>query len=209
LKESDPGGGGREVSGITIFLTGLSGAGKSTIAQELLPILSQVDNRPITVLDGDDVRQRVSKELGFSRDDRDANVTRIGAMAAEITRRRGIALCAAIAPYDMTRRQVRRMVEACGKCVLVYVATPLEVCERRDPKGLYVRARAGLIPSFTGISDVYEAPLDADLIADTSQRSVADICEAILQVMRHRRDILTKRLQDLAALGELRCEKLR
>src|SRR5207245_8961178 len=119
-------------------------------------------------LDGDLVRKHLSSELGFSKEHRDLNIRRIGFVAAEITKNGGVAVCAPIAPYDSTRRDVRRMVEAGGGFVLVHVATPIEVCEARDRKGLYAKARAGVLKEFTGISDPYEEPTDADLVIDTT-----------------------------------------
>jgi sulfate adenylyltransferase len=166
--------------GFTVFFTGLSGAGKSTIAGALCATLSERFGRPVTLLDGDLVRTHLSSELGFSRPDRDRNVLRIGWVAAEITRHRGVAVCAPIAPYEQTRREVRRMVERGGGFVLVHVATPLEVCEQRDRKGLYARARAGLLPAFTGVSDRYESPVDAEVVIDTRHQSVREAVRAII-----------------------------
>ncbi len=157
----------RHTRGLTIFFTGLSGSGKSTIARGLADVLIERGGRTVTLLDGDVVRRMLSAGLTFSREDRDLNIRRIGYVAAEITRHGGTAICAPIAPYAVTRAEVRRMVSAAGDFVLVHVATSLEECERRDRKGLYARARAGLIPEFTGISDPYEAPDDADVVIDT------------------------------------------
>jgi sulfate adenylyltransferase len=157
----------RARQGFTVFFTGLSGAGKSTIANALLVKLLEMGGRPVTLLDGDLVRKNLSSELGFSREHRDINIMRIGYVASEITKAGGIALCAPIAPYDTTRKAVRKMVEPVGGFVLVHVATPLEVCEERDRKGLYAKARAGLIPEFTGISDPYEEPDDAEVVIDS------------------------------------------
>ncbi|TDC71634.1 adenylyl-sulfate kinase [Actinomadura sp. GC306] len=155
--------------GITVFFTGLSGSGKSTVARGLADALIERGGRTVTLLDGDVVRRMLSAGLTFSRADRDLNIRRIGFVAAEITRHGGTAICAPIAPYAATRAEVRRMVSAAGDFILVHVATPLEECERRDRKGLYAKARAGLIPEFTGISDPYEEPDDADLTLDTSR----------------------------------------
>jgi sulfate adenylyltransferase len=157
----------RARQGFTVFFTGLSGAGKSTIANALLVKLLEMGGRPVTLLDGDLVRKNLSSELGFSREHRDINIMRIGYVASEITKAGGIALCAPIAPYDTTRKAVRKMVEPVGGFVLVHVATPLEVCEERDRKGLYAKARAGLIPEFTGISDPYQEPDDAEVVIDS------------------------------------------
>src|SRR5207253_4722945 len=134
----------RARQGLTVFFTGLSGSGKSTIANVLLARLLEMGGRPVTLLDGDIVRRHLSSELGFSKEHRDINIRRVGFVASEITKNGGIALCAPIAPYDATRREVREMVESGGGFVLVHVSTPLEVCEARDRKGLYAKARAGL-----------------------------------------------------------------
>ena len=170
--------------GFTVFFTGLSGSGKSTVAGALRVRLMQLTGRPVTLLDGDLVRRHLSSELGFSREHRDVNILRIGWVAAEITRHGGIAVCAPIAPYDAIRKQVRAMVEAAGGFVLVHVATSLETCERRDRKGLYARARAGLLPQFTGISDPYEAPADAALRIDTELVSVEVACDQVVAWLR-------------------------
>jgi sulfate adenylyltransferase len=174
----------RSRRGLTVFFTGLSGSGKSTLARALVDELVEDGSRRVTVLDGDLVRRVLSAGLGFSRADRDFNVRRIGWVAAEVSRHGGVAVCAPIAPYAATRAAVRREVSAVGDFVLVHVATPLEVCERRDRKGLYAKARAGLIPEFTGISDPYEEPDDADLVLDTSQESVQDGLARVLAVLR-------------------------
>jgi sulfate adenylyltransferase len=158
----------RERQGVTIFFTGLSGAGKSTIANVLRVRLLELGGRPVTLLDGDLVRKYLSSELGFSKEHRDTNIRRIGFVAAEITKCGGAAICAPIAPYHATRLEVRKVIEPLGGFLLVHVATPLDVCEQRDRKGLYAKARAGVIPSFTGISDPYEAPEDADITIDTT-----------------------------------------
>ena len=172
--------------GFTVFLSGLSAAGKSTIANALLERLIERTGRPVSLLDGDDVRRHLSSELGFSKEHRDLNVQRIGFVAAEITRHGGIAICASIAPYDAARRHVRAMIEHSGGFVLVHVSTPLEVCEKRDPKGLYARARAGGLPHFTGISDPYEAPTDADIVIDATSTSPNAAAEQILSVLSAR-----------------------
>jgi sulfate adenylyltransferase len=172
--------------GFTVLLTGLSGSGKSTVAGALAARLGAAGPRRVTLLDGDLVRAHLSSELGFSREHRDLNVLRIGFVAAEVTRHGGIAIAAPIAPYAATRQGVRELVEAVGRFVLVHVATPLEVCEARDRKGLYARARAGLIPAFTGISDPYEAPEDADVVIDTSRGTPG---EAAAVVEAHLRDV--------------------
>ncbi|HEY0474537.1 MAG TPA: adenylyl-sulfate kinase [Kribbella sp.] len=159
----------RSKRGLVVFFTGLSGSGKSTLAELLVEHLTEHTSRTVTLLDGDEVRRMLSAGLGFSREDRDLNVRRIGYVAAEIARHGGIAICAPIAPYAESRAAVREMVSAGGDLLLVHVATPLEECERRDAKGLYAKARAGLVSQFTGISDPYDEPDDADLRLDTSQ----------------------------------------
>jgi sulfate adenylyltransferase len=170
----------RRQQGFCVFFTGLSGAGKSTIANVLLVKLLEMGGRPVTLLDGDVVRKHLSSELGFSKAHRDLNILRIGFVASEITKNGGIAICAPIAPYDSVRRSVRQMVQAGGGFVLVHVATPIEVCERRDRKGMYARARAGLIKEFTGVSDPYESPDDAELVIDTSTLEAGEAAQEIV-----------------------------
>ena len=169
--------------GLVLFLTGLSGSGKSTIARDLRDALAERADRRVSLLDGDLVRQMLSAGLTFSRADRDLNVLRIGYVAAEIARHGGIAICAPIAPYAATRAQVREMVSETGDFLLIYVATPVEVCEARDRKGLYAKARAGLIDHFTGVSDPYEEPADADLVIDTSALSRPEATAAVLGLL--------------------------
>jgi sulfate adenylyltransferase len=161
----------KHLQGVTIFFTGLSGSGKSTIANALLVKLLELGTRRVTLLDGDVVRKHLSSELGFSREHRDINILRIGYVASEITKYGGIAICAPIAPYAATRRRVRDMVEATGGFVEIHVATPLEVCESRDRKGLYAKARAGTLKEFTGISDPYEEPVNPEMQIDTRNLS--------------------------------------
>src|SRR5260370_10870794 len=139
--------------GFTVFFTGFSGSGKSTIANVLLVKLLEMGGRPVTLLDGDIVRKHLSSELGFSREHRDINIRRIGFVASEITKNGGIAICAPIAPFDAVRKQVRAMIQPHGGFILVHLATPLEVCESRDRKGLYAKPRAVLVQQFTCISD--------------------------------------------------------
>jgi sulfate adenylyltransferase len=170
----------RSKQGFTVFFTGLSGAGKSTIANALLVKLSEIGGRPITLLDGDIVRKNLSSELGFSKEHRDINIRRIGFVASEITKHRGIAICAPIAPYAKIREENREAISAYGGYVLVYVSTPIEVCEQRDRKGLYAKARAGIIEEFTGISDPYEEPDDADVVIDTSETSPEEAANEII-----------------------------
>jgi len=170
----------RSRRGLVVFCTGLSGSGKSTLARDLRDALLERGDRTVSLLDGDLVRRLLSAGLTFSREDRDLNIARIGYVAAEVARHGGIAICAPIAPYAAARGEVRRMVSEAGDFVLVHVSTPLEVCEARDRKGLYAQARAGVIGSFTGISDPYEEPDDADLAIDTSRLSRRDAVAAVL-----------------------------
>jgi len=172
----------RSHQGFTVFFTGLSGSGKSTIANVLLSRFLEMGGRPVTLLDGDIVRKHLSSELGFSRKDRDINIRRIGFVASEITKNGGIALCAPIAPYDAVRKEVRAMIEPVGGFILVHVDAPIETCETRDRKGLYAKARAGLIPEFTGVSDPYEAPADAEVVLPTGDITPE---EAAQQVILH------------------------
>jgi sulfate adenylyltransferase len=157
----------RHQQGFTVFFTGLSGSGKSTIANALFAKLLELGGRRVTMLDGDLVRKHLSSELGFSREHRDLNILRIGWVASEITRHGGVAICAPIAPYAATRRRVREMIEEAGAFLEIYVATPIEVCEQRDRKGLYAKARAGIIKEFTGVSDPYEVPEKPEMVIDT------------------------------------------
>ena len=173
----------RDRQGVVLFFTGLSGSGKSTLARALMDHILEQGERTVTSLDGDVVRHHLSKGLGFSREDRETNILRIGFVAAEISRHGGVAVCSPIAPFETTRAEVRRMVEAAGGgFVLIHVATPLAECERRDRKGLYAKARAGLIPDFTGISSPYEAPEDA-VTVDTTNRDIAQCRAEILDVL--------------------------
>ncbi|KII00552.1 adenylylsulfate kinase [Streptomonospora alba] len=173
----------RTERGLTVFFTGLSGSGKSTIARGVAEGIRK-SGRTLTLLDGDVVRRMLSAGLTFSRADRDLNVRRIGYVAAEIARHGGVAVCAPIAPYAATRAEVRAMVEEVGDFFLVHVATPLEVCEARDRKGLYAKARAGEIPEFTGISDPYEEPEDAELVLDTEGRTIGESVAEALDALR-------------------------
>ncbi len=170
----------RHQQGVTIFFTGLSGSGKSTIANVLLTKFLEVGGRPVTILDGDLVRKHLSSELGFSKEHRDINIRRIGYVASEITKNGGIAICAPIAPYDSVRKQVRQMIEPYGGFILVHVATSVETCEQRDRKGLYAKARAGIIKEFTGISDPYEAPTDAEVTIDTAELTAEEAAQEII-----------------------------
>jgi sulfate adenylyltransferase len=170
----------RHKQGVTIFFTGLSGSGKSTIANVLLTKFLEIGGRPVTILDGDIVRKHLSSELGFSKEHRDINIRRIGYVASEITKNGGIAICAPIAPYDAVRKQVRHMIEPYGGFILVHVATPLETCEQRDRKGLYAKARAGIVKEFTGISDPYEVPADAEVVINTADLSAEESAQEII-----------------------------
>ena len=164
LRKTSP---ARDKQGFTVFFTGLSGSGKSTIANALMVKLMEMGGRPVTILDGDVVRKHLSSELGFSKEHRDINIRRIGYVASEITKNGGIAICAPIAPYTATRRAVREMIESYGAFIEVHVATTVEQCEKRDRKGLYKLAREGKIKEFTGISDPYEIPTIAELVLQT------------------------------------------
>ena len=168
----------RRERGLVVFFTGLSGSGKSTVARGLADRLHETD-RSLTVLDGDVARRMLSSGLGFSREDRDTNIRRLGWVAAEVARHGGVAVLAPIAPFAATRAEVRSMVEANGDLVLVWISTPLEECELRDRKGLYAKARRGEIPDFTGISSPYEQPDDADLVIDTTDVSVEEAIEQV------------------------------
>lgn len=170
----------RDKQGVTIFFTGLSGSGKSTIANALITKFLEMGGRPVTLLDGDLVRKHLSSELGFSKEHRDINIRRIGYVASEITKNGGIAICAPIAPYEGTRQAVRQMVEPYGGFILVHVSTSIEVCEQRDRKGLYAKARAGIVKEFTGISDPYEVPSKAEVVIDTARLSPEEAAQAIL-----------------------------
>jgi sulfate adenylyltransferase len=173
----------RSERGLVLFLTGLSGSGKSTIARDLADVLAERSDRQVSLLDGDLVRQLLSAGLTFSRADRDLNIARIGFVAAEIARHGGIAICAPIAPFAAARAHVREMVSEAGDFFLIHVSTPLEVCEARDRKGLYAKARAGQIGQFTGVSDPYEDPADAELVIDTSVVSRSEAVQTVLRML--------------------------
>ncbi len=166
--------------GFTVFFTGLSGSGKSTLANGLLVKLMEDGRRPVTLLDGDIVRTKLSSELGFSREHRSINVRRIGFVASEITKNGGVAICAPIAPYEVDRHFNRQLISRYGGYIEVYVSTPLEVCERRDVKGLYTLARAGKVKHFTGIDDPYEQPRDAEIVVDSSSEDPETLAQSIL-----------------------------
>ena len=166
------------------MFTGLSGSGKSSLATALVTWLEAKTDRTVTLLDGDVVRQQLSSGLGFDLTSRNLNISRIGYVASEIARHHGIAVCAPIAPFDASRNVVRALVEPLGDFVLIHVATPLAECERRDRKGLYAKARAGLVEEFTGISSPYEVPADADLSLDTSEQTVRQSLAQVLDLLR-------------------------
>jgi sulfate adenylyltransferase len=173
----------RAERGLAIFFTGLSGSGKSTIARGLAEALTERGDRTVSLLDGDHVRQLLSAGLSFSRADRDLNIARIGYVAAEVARHGGIAICAPIAPYAQARAAARQMVSEVGDFLLIYVSTPVDVCAARDRKGLYAKARAGLISGFTGVTDPYEEPRDADLVLDTSAMTRPEAVDAVLKLL--------------------------
>jgi sulfate adenylyltransferase len=173
--------------GLVVFFTGLSGSGKSTLARALHDVVLERGERTVTSLDGDVVRRNLSAGLTFSKADRETNIRRIGWVAAEISRHGGVAICSPIAPFDETRQQVREYVgDAGGDFFLVHVATPVEECERRDRKGLYAKARRGEIPEFTGISSPYESPQDADVVVDTTGRTIEECLAEILEALADR-----------------------
>ncbi len=174
----------RAVRGLVVFFTGLSGSGKSTLARGVADAVNEVGDRTVTLIDGDVARRFLTAGLGFSRTDRDENVRRIGFVAAEAARHGGLALCCPIAPYAQARATARQLARAAGAdFVLVHVSTPLEVCEGRDPKGLYARARAGQILNMTGVDDPYEPPTDAELTIDTSEITAEEAAERVLEYL--------------------------
>ena len=175
----------RNKQGITLFFTGLSGSGKSTLAKIIYAKFIEEGDRPVTLLDGDVVRQNLSSELGFSKEHRNINVRRIGYVASEITKNGGVAICAPIAPYTEMRRAVRENIEQYGAFIEIHVSTPLEVCEQRDRKGLYAKAREGIIPEFTGISDPYEAPENPEIRINTeNMEPMPAVQEIFLYLLR-------------------------
>jgi len=172
--------------GVTVFFTGLSGAGKSTIAKVLFSRFLEIGDRPVTLLDGDIVRRNLSNELTFSKEHRDINARRIGFVASEITKNRGIAICVPIAPYAATRREIRKTIEAYAGFIEVHVFTSLDVCESRDRKGMYAKARAGLIKGFTGVDDPYEVPECPEVVIDTIHFTPDEAAQEVLLVMGQR-----------------------
>ena len=175
--------------GFTVFLTGLPASGKSSLAQVLCARLREIEHRAVTILDGDELRRSVCADLGFSKQDRDTNVRRVGSLAAEITRRGEVAICALIAPYESTRKEVQASIERWGGFLLVHLSTPIGVCEDRDIRGLYARARANLIENFTGVSDPYERPQDAAVSLDASVLSPAQGVDKIIRLLIERKYI--------------------
>ena len=166
--------------GFAVFFTGLSGAGKSTVAKILYARFLEIGDRPVTLLDGDIVRQNLSNELSFSKEHRDINVRRIAFVASEITKNRGIAICAPIAPYAATRREIRETIEQYGGFTEVHVSTPIEVCEKRDRKGMYAKARAGLIKGYTGVDDPYEIPESPEVRLNTTDITPDEAAQEIM-----------------------------
>ncbi len=170
----------RSRQGFTVFITGLSGAGKSTLAKVLMVKFMELRSRPVTLLDGDIVRKNLSSELTFSREHRSLNITRIGFVASEITKNGGIAICAPIAPYEEPRQKNRELISKLGGYVEIFMSTPLEVCEQRDRKGLYAKARAGKIPAVTGVSDPYTPPSNPEIVIDTTDTTPAEAAQEVL-----------------------------
>ena len=172
--------------GFTLFFTGLSGSGKSTIANGLLSKLYEITNKPITVLDGDEVRTFLSSELGFSKEHRDLNIARIAFVASEINKARGITICAAIAPFENARKNAREIVtNKGGNFIEIFVDVNLEICEERDRKGLYKKARDGVIPEFTGINSPYEIPSNPEIIIDADEMSVSESVNKIYDYLKN------------------------
>lgn len=173
-------------AGLTIFFTGLSGSGKTTLANILNQKLREIDERVITMLDGDIVRKDLFINLGFTKKDRDINIKIIGYIAGQITKNRGIAICSAIAPYDCSRKYNRDLISQHGTYIEIHVATPLAICEQRDVKGLYAKARAGRISNFTGIDDPYEKPIDSEIIIDTQDKTPEQCIDQILNYLKEK-----------------------
>jgi len=176
----------RRHRGLVVFFTGLSGSGKSTVARGVADALRETGERSITLLDGDIVRRELSAGLTFSKADRDLNIRRIGWVAAEVARHGGVAICCPIAPYAQARATARQLARTAGAgFILVYVSTPLDVCEQRDRKGLYARARAGQLTGMTGVDDPYEAPTDAEVTIDGAAMSIPDAVHSVLDHLAH------------------------
>ncbi len=172
------------LQGFALFFTGLSGSGKSTVANAVNARLIESGKRRVTLLDGDIVRKNLSSELTFTREHRDLNIQRIGFVASQIVKNHGIAICAPIAPYQNIRREVRKNIERYGRFIEIYISTPLEVCEKRDRKGLYAKARQGLIKNFTGIDDPYETPENAEIEIDTSATPLEQAADIVLEYLK-------------------------
>ena len=189
----------RHEQGLTIFFTGLSGSGKSTIANAVMNQLMEITGKPVTLLDGDIVRTNLSLGLDFSREGRSMNIRRIGYVASEVTRHGGIAVCAPIAPYEADRRFNRELISSFGGYVEVYVDAPIDICEGRDVKGLYAKARAGIIREFTGVSDPYEIPTDAEVVCRSGEESIEESAEKVLTALEKLGYILPRAADD----GEL------
>ncbi len=171
--------------GFTLWFTGLSGAGKSTLATSLEPVLRE-RGKAVEILDGDEVRENLSKGLGFSKEDRDTNIRRIGYVANLLARNGCVAITAAISPYREVRDEIRRMTQGRASFVEIYVEAPLEVVEQRDTKGLYKKARAGIIKNFTGVSDPYEPPLNPEIVVHTGKESIEESARKILAFLEKR-----------------------
>lgn len=167
--------------GLVIFFTGLSASGKSSLAQALEAKIIEKTQRRVSLIDGDLIRKELCPDLGFSKEDRDQNVRRVGLLAAEIAKHRGIAICALIAPFDQIRKEIRKKIEKDACFFLIHMASPLELCEQRDPKGLYAKARAGLIKGFTGIDDPYEEPQDAELVIGKTEASIDELLNQCME----------------------------
>lgn len=172
--------------GVVIFFTGLSGSGKTTLAESLYAYLRENQDRGITFLDGDIIRQNLSKELGFSREDREANVKRIGFVASEIARHGGIVICCAIAPYESSRSSNHELISTHSNFVEVHHSTPLEVCMERDAKGLYAKVKQGIIKNFTGVDDPYEIPNNPEITIDTSKNTPQQSLEEMLRYLKQK-----------------------
>jgi sulfate adenylyltransferase len=170
----------RSKQGFTIFITGLSGAGKSTLAKVLMVKFMEMNDRPVTLLDGDIVRRNLSSELTFSKAHRDLNITRIGFVASEITKNGGIALCAPIAPYEEPRRQNRELISSCGGYIEVYLSTSIDICQERDRKGLYAKAKAGKVKGVTGVDDPYVPPSHPEITIDTAEVTPDEAAQEVL-----------------------------
>ena len=174
----------RSKQGFTLFFTGFSGSGKSTIAKAVSIKLMELQDRSITILDGDIIRNHLTSELGFSKEHRSLNVRRVGFVAGEITKNKGVAICAMIAPYQDDRQYIRNLISSTGNYIEIYVSTPIDACESRDTKGLYAMAREGKLTGFTGINDPYEEPVNPEITIDTTLYSVEEAVELILNYLR-------------------------